>query len=125
MGICDFWPVSSETLARLYEVTFGGKWTAEQVKEIGERIFNLQRMFNVMVGFDRKDDKLPQRLHKEFLKAGPPEGKIMPEEEFNKAMDEYYQLRGWDSLGRPTEKKLEKLGIENDLIREYQKFIQS
>ena len=125
MGICDFWPVNSETLARLYEVTFGGKWTAEQVKEIGERIFNLQRMFNVMVGFDRKDDKLPERLHKEFLKAGPPEGKIMPEEEFNKAMDEYYQLRGWDSLGRPTEKKLEKLGIENDLIREYQKFIKS
>jgi len=125
MGVCDFWPIGSDTLARLYEITFGGKWTAAQVKEIGERIFNLQRMFNVMAGFDRKDDKLPQRLHKEFLKAGPPEGKIMPQEEFEKAMDEYYQIRGWDSAGRPTEKKLESLAIDDAFIVEYKKHIAS
>jgi len=125
MGVCDFWPINSETLARLYEITLGGKWTAVQVKEIGERIFNLQRMFNVMAGFDRKDDKLPQRLHKEFLKAGPPEGRIMPQEQFESCLDEYYQIRGWDSAGRPTAQKLKSLDIEESLIEEYQKVIRS
>jgi aldehyde:ferredoxin oxidoreductase len=120
-GICDFWPIDSDTLARLFEVTYGGKWTGKQMLEIGERIFNLQRMFNVMTGITREDDKLPERLHKELLRAGPPEGKPMPEEEFHKAMDEYYAFRGWDEKGRPTIDKLKALGIEDRLIVEYVK----
>ena len=71
MGVCDFWPIDSNTLARLFEVTYGGKWTGDRVNEVGERIFNLQRMFNVMAGFTSEDDKLPERLHKELLKEGP------------------------------------------------------
>jgi aldehyde:ferredoxin oxidoreductase len=118
-GICDFWPIDSDTLARLFEVTYGGKWTGKQMLEIGERIFNLQRMFNVMAGITRDDDKLPERLHKELLKAGPPEGKPMPKEGFDKAMDEYYIFRGWDEEGRPTIEKLNELSLENKLIEEY------
>jgi len=56
----------------LYEVTYGGKWPAERVEKTGERIFNLQRVFNVMAGFSKAQDKLPQRFHKEILKHGPP-----------------------------------------------------
>jgi len=122
-GICDFWPLDSETLARLLEVTYGGKWTGNQMLEIGERIFNLQRMFNVMAGITRQDDKLPERLHKEVLTQGPPSGKTMPEEEFNRAMDEYYSFRGWDEKGRPTIEKLEELGIEEKLIAEYRRVL--
>ena len=121
MGVCDFWPVNSATLARLFEVTYGGKWTADRVNQVGERIFNLQRMFNVMAGFSREDDKLPERLHKELLKAGPPKGRPMPKEEFDKAMDEYYAFRGWDTRGRPTLGKLRELGIEEKFIQEYAK----
>ena len=122
MGVCDFWPIDSGTLARLFEVTYGGKWTADRVDKVGERIFNLQRMFNVMAGFDRDDDKLPERLHKEVLKQGPPKGKLMPKEEFDKAMDEYYSYRGWDRQGRPTLKKLRDVGIEGKFIVEYEQF---
>jgi len=122
-GICDFWPLDSDTLARLFEVTYGGKWTGKQMLEIGERIFNLQRMFNVMAGITREDDRLPERLHKEVLEQGPPAGKTMPEEDFNKAMDEYYGFRGWDEKGRPTIEKLEKLGIEEKLVVEYRKVL--
>ncbi|WP_457551124.1 aldehyde ferredoxin oxidoreductase family protein [Desulfobacula sp.] len=121
MGVCDFWPIDSATLGRLFEVTFGGHWPAEKVKKTGERIFNLQRMFNVMADFDKTQDTLPARFHKEVLKDGPPKGIPMPKEAFDKALAEYYALRGWDSNGRPTKQKLMDLGIEDKFIRSYLK----
>jgi aldehyde:ferredoxin oxidoreductase len=121
IGVCDFWPIDSHTLARLFELTYGGKWTAAQMDRIGERIFNLQRMFNVMAGFSRREDKLPARLHKEFLKTGPPKGISMPQAAFEKALAEYYALRGWDTRGRPTVEKLEELDIEEMFIEDYKK----
>jgi aldehyde:ferredoxin oxidoreductase len=88
--------------------------------EIGERIFNLQRMFNVMAGFSREEDRLPARLHKELLKAGPPKDIPMSEVAFQQAMDEYYAFRGWDDQGRPTVAKLKALGIETEFISAYE-----
>jgi aldehyde:ferredoxin oxidoreductase len=121
MGVCDFWPIGSDTLGRLFEITYGGKWPRERVNKVGERIFNLQRMFNVMAGFTRKDDKLPERLHKEVLKDGAPKGIVMPKDAFEKAMDEYFSCRSWDEQGRPTIEKLKELNIEKKLIDEYKK----
>jgi aldehyde:ferredoxin oxidoreductase len=119
LGICDFWPVTSDSLGRLFEATYGGSWPADRVDQMGERIFNLQRMFNVMAGFARKDDQLPERFHKETLPDGPAGGIEMPHEDYDKALDEYYALRGWDSEGRPSPEKLCQLGIEGDLIEAY------
>ncbi len=120
-GVCDFWPINSETLGKLFEVTFGGNWPKEKVRETGERVFNLQRMFSVMAGFDEKDDKLPGRFYREVLKAGPPAGIKMTAEAFEKAMQEYYAYRGWDRQGRPTVEKLKSLEIEDSLIDIYKK----
>jgi aldehyde:ferredoxin oxidoreductase len=119
MGVCDFWPVESETLGKLFEATYGGEWSAEKVDKAGERIFNLQRMFNVIVGFGRKDDTLPQRFFQELLQEGPPKDKPMTEEAFNAALDEYYTTRGWTSDGLPTIEKLTELGIEQKFIDKY------
>jgi aldehyde:ferredoxin oxidoreductase len=119
MGVCDFWPITAENLGKLFEVTYGGSWPAEKVNLTGERIFNLQRMFNVMAGFDRKDDRLPERFHKEALPDGPAAGIQMSHKEYDKALDEYYALRGWNRAGRPTPEKLRQLGIEEDLIEAY------
>ncbi|MBI9107402.1 MAG: aldehyde ferredoxin oxidoreductase family protein [Spirochaetales bacterium] len=121
MGVCDFWPINDETLGRLFELSYGGAWPADKIYKTGERIFNLQRMFNIMAGFDRKEDKLPGRFHKELLKAGPPKDIAYTKEAFDKAMDEYYSYRGWDELGRPTIEKLEELGIEKKFIEAYKK----
>jgi aldehyde:ferredoxin oxidoreductase len=121
IGVCDFWGVESDTLASLLEVTFGGIWTGEQVKAMGERIFNLQRMFNVMNDFTRTADTLPARFHKELLKDGPPKGIQMPKEAFEKALDDYYAIRGWDQAGRPTLEKLRELEIESHFIAAYEK----
>jgi aldehyde:ferredoxin oxidoreductase len=121
MGVCDFWPIESETLAKLFETTYGGKWTAEKIDEGGERIFNLQRMFNVMLGFNRKDDTLPMRFFKELLEEGPPKDHPMTEEAFQQALDEYYQTRGWTQEGLPTIETLQRLNIEPALIEKYRK----
>jgi len=119
MGICDFWPITSETIGRLFEATYGGSWPEEKVDKTGERIFNLQRMFNVMAGFTRKEDRLPDRFYKETLPTGPPKGIEMPEQAFNTTLEEYYSLRGWDKQGRPTVETLTRLGIEEELISRY------
>ena len=119
MGVCDFWPIDSETLGHLFEVTYGGQWPAEKVDKIGERIFNLQRMFNVMAGFSKAQDELPERFHNEVLKDGPPKNIPMPKKGFSKAMKEYYAFRGWDDNGRPTVKKLKSLDIEDKFIKAY------
>lgn len=120
MGVCDFWPIDSETLGRLFELTYGGHWPPEKVDKTGERIFNLQRMFNVMAGFDNNQDTLPERFHKEVLKDGPPKDIHMPKKAFSKALEEYYAFRGWDDKGRPMKKKLRSLGIEDKFIQAYQ-----
>jgi aldehyde:ferredoxin oxidoreductase len=123
MGICDFWALSAESLAKLFEVTYGGSWTAEQVNRMGERIFNLQRIFNCMAGFDRRQDTLPGRFFRELLQAGPPAGIAMTREAFEGALSEYYALRGWDEQGRPTPARLEELGIEPAFIAAYRKTV--
>ena len=110
MGVCDFWPITSENLGKLFEITYGGSWPAEKVDKAGERIFNLQRMFNVMAGFTRQDDRLPERPAKQIK---------MGKKQFDNALDEYYRLCGWDEQGRPTVEKLTDLGIERELIEAY------
>ncbi len=119
MGVCDFWSIDDKTIGSLYEATAGGEWPEEKVYAVGERIFNLQRMFNVMLGFERREDTLPGRLFKEILKEGPPKDHPMTKVAFDKAMSEYYSYRGWDERGRPTIEKLKELGIEDKLIEAY------
>jgi len=120
MGICDFWPVSSETLGRLFEATYGGTWPEEKVDACGERIFNLQRVYNVMAGFSRKEDILPPRFHREDLKEGPPKDHPYTKQGFDRAMEEYYSFRGWDGEGRPLPETLRRLGMEEEIIRRYE-----
>jgi aldehyde:ferredoxin oxidoreductase len=120
MGVCDFWPIESDTLGKLFEVTYGGLWPSDKVDKAGERIFNLQRMYNVMAGFTDKDDTLPARFFRELLPEGPPADKPMTEDAFQKCLREYYVFRGWDEKGRPTPEKLRELEIEEKLIKKYE-----
>jgi aldehyde:ferredoxin oxidoreductase len=82
------------------------------LKKVGERMFNLERAFNVREGFSRKQDTLPKRILNEPLhtRKAPGEGQIVShQDEF---LDKYYQLRGWTKDGIPTEKKLKELGLD-------------
>jgi aldehyde:ferredoxin oxidoreductase len=100
----------------IYSVT-GMKFTPEELKDVGERIYTLERMFNYReAGYDRKDDRLPERYFAEAVPGGLPvvKGTRMDRKKWNKMLDEYYELHGWDNNGLPTEEALRKLGLEKE-----------
>lgn len=87
--------------------------TPEELRSVAERVWNLTRRFNVREGFTKKDDILPERLYELASTKGPSRGQVVDREAFEKMLDEYYQMVGWDkSTGIPTDKKLAELGIE-------------
>jgi len=109
-GICLFttFGLGGENIASLYSTATGFECNAEKFMKIGERIWNLEKLFNLKTGFTRKDDTLPPRILKEPIKTGPSKGEI---EELDKMLDDYYKVRGWDKDSIPTKEKLEELGI--------------
>ena len=94
--------------ARLLTTATGFYFDEEEFLRAGERIYNLERFFNVREGFDRAHDTLPLRLLKEPMPYGPAEGQVV---ELEAMLDEYYALRLWDPRGRPTDRVLMRLGI--------------
>ncbi|MGH8010540.1 MAG: aldehyde ferredoxin oxidoreductase C-terminal domain-containing protein, partial [Candidatus Binatia bacterium] len=97
----DIVPMVSEVLGE----DIGGP---EQMLKIGERIWNLERLFNNAAGLTRSDDSLPPRITTEPLTEGASKGHVV---DLQPMLDEYYQLRGWDIEGRPTADKLRELGL--------------
>lgn len=85
-----------------------GDWTLERLSEIGERIWNMERQFNLDAGFTGKDDSLPKRILKDAAKTGPAAGKVC---RLDKMLPEYYQIRGWDENGVPTAETMGRLGL--------------
>jgi len=109
-GICLFttFGMGGEDIALLLSTATGFKVDINEFMKIGERIWNLERLFNLKAGFTRKDDTLPPRILKEPIKTGPSKGEI---EELDKMLDDYYKVRGWDKNGVPTNEKLKALGL--------------
>jgi aldehyde:ferredoxin oxidoreductase len=90
----------------------GWDLTTEDVEEIGERVYNLERAINVERGVaDRESDTLPHRVLHEPIPDGPAEGMHCPPEELAAMLDEYYEFRGWSDDGRPTAETLERLDL--------------
>jgi aldehyde:ferredoxin oxidoreductase len=85
-----------------------GDWSLENLNVVGERIWNLERDFNLAAGLTKKDDDLPPRLKKEPAKTGPAKGLVNG---LDKMLPEYYQLRGWDKEGVPTKETRKRLGL--------------
>jgi aldehyde:ferredoxin oxidoreductase len=85
-----------------------GDWSMEKLAVVGERIWNLERQFNLNAGLTKKDDDLPARLKTEPAKTGPAKGLVNGVE---KMLPEYYQLRGWNADGVPTKETLGRLGL--------------
>lgn len=79
-----------------------------QFLDLGERSYNLERLFNLREGLTAKDDSLPRRLTKELQDPKNPRTAVPLE----KMLPVYYKTRGWDKSGRPKRWKLLRLGIE-------------
>jgi len=86
----------------------GAKYTDETLMLAGERIFNLERLFNLKAGITGRDDTLPERILKEPVLKEQAEGQVVKLAEM---LPEYYSLRGWDENGVPTLEKLAQLGL--------------
>lgn len=102
----------NENYVTMVKAVTGWEVTLEELEQIGERIYNLERAFNCREGISRKDDVLPFRVQNEPIPAGPSQGMYCPPEELQMMLDEYYRLRGWDNKGIPTLERLRILGLE-------------
>jgi aldehyde:ferredoxin oxidoreductase len=91
---------------------WGREVAPEELMRLGERIWNLGRLFNLREGFTAADDVLPSRVHEQAFAEGPAAGNVITREEFAASLAEYYRLRGWDENGVPTEEKLQELEID-------------
>ena len=105
-GIC------AQNAADMVNAASGLDFTPEEVAQIGERLNNLTKLFNMKAGLTRKDDKLPHRVMNEPLAGGASKGQYIPKEDLDKMLDEYYTARGWTLEGVPTAEKLASLGLE-------------
>ncbi len=92
----------------MLEAATGISYTEEGLQNIGERIWNLERLFNVKAGFSSTDDTIPQRMLKEPMPEGPAKGQVCKLDEM---LPEYYNIRGWTHKGIPTEDKLKSLEL--------------
>jgi aldehyde:ferredoxin oxidoreductase len=107
-GVCIFttFAWSLENLAPQLDAACEGEWTPEYLLEVGERIWTLERQFNLAAGMTAKDDTLPKRLLKDAAKTGPAKGLASG---LDKMLPEYYSLRGWTSDGIPKAETLARL----------------
>ncbi|MCD6529679.1 aldehyde ferredoxin oxidoreductase family protein [Candidatus Bathyarchaeota archaeon] len=98
-------------LVELINAVTGWDYTVEEFMTTGERINTLCRAFNVREGITRKDDRLPPRFM-EPLRGGPTDGQAITREEFERMLNDYYEICGWDvETGIPTNEKLRELGL--------------
>jgi len=116
LGVCKFpmnaWrPLTPSRVARLVHLVTGWDFDLQDLLLVGERIFNLCRLFNVREGVRREDDTIPGRLGVPFTE-GASAGETVTAEDLSTMLDEYYALRGWDDDGVPTAATLAKLGLE-------------
>ena len=90
------------------DAAIGGGWTAERLIETGERIWNLERQFNLGAGLSKADDTLPDRILKDAAKSGVAKGRVA---ELDKMLPEYYELRGWTAEGVPSNETIKRLAL--------------
>jgi aldehyde:ferredoxin oxidoreductase len=100
-----------EPYARMVRAITGWDMSAEELERIGERIVNLERLFNVREGVRRGADVLPWKVMHEPIPDGPSKGMYCPPDELAGMLDAYYALRGWDAQGVPTPARLAALGL--------------
>ena len=109
-GLCTFttfaWTL--EDIAPQVDAACEGNWTPESLLEAGERIWNLERKFNLDAGLTKDDDTLPKRLLKDAAKTGPAKGAV---NRLDEMLPAYYEARGWTEDGEPKPDTLKRLNV--------------
>jgi aldehyde:ferredoxin oxidoreductase len=113
VGMCLFAmkTIPFSLLAKAVSAVTGTELNEENAMTIGERVYNLERVILARQGIRRDDDNLPERFYTEPMPTGPHTGQRLVKKEFEKLKDEYYELRGWNEEGVPTQETLRNLSI--------------
>ncbi len=108
-GICLFttFGIGLPEVAAMYRTAVGSDETDEEILLKGERIWNLEKLFNIAAGVEK--DTLPPRLLTEPLPEGPAAGKVS---QLETMLKEYYAVRNWDEDGVPTAEKKAELNLQ-------------
>ena len=110
-GLCQFPSFAlnlDDYLSLINDVT-GFDYTEEEIMAAAERIWNLERIFNLKAGIKPEEDKLPDRFVKVALEKGPYKGGKIP---LDYLLKDYYNVRGWDESGYPKPETVAKLGLD-------------
>jgi aldehyde:ferredoxin oxidoreductase len=115
--VCHFTfrlPLVLSQMITLLNAASGLNYTESDIALYAQRVETLSRLFNIREGASRKDDVLPQRFW-EPETHGPREGMVsyINKEDFDACLDKFYELRGWDINGSPTDETLKLLGLSN------------
>jgi aldehyde:ferredoxin oxidoreductase len=122
-GICKYHSIflspnliGFEELAKLIRYNTGLTFTPEEIWEIADRAYTLERLFNIREGLTRADDWLVDRYFDEPTPIGLPivREKSIDRKKFKELIDEYYNLHGWDANGEPKEETLSRLGLADE-----------
>jgi aldehyde:ferredoxin oxidoreductase len=110
-GLCLFltFGVGLPEIAPVLSAATGIENSDEDLVVAGDRIWNLERVWNMRAGATAADDTLPKRMLEQPIPAGPAKGEV---NRLSEMLPDYYRSRGWDEQGRPTPEKLAELGIE-------------
>jgi aldehyde:ferredoxin oxidoreductase len=113
---CDFGAmgVSPETYAMLCNAASGMNIEPSYFDQLGERVWNTTRIFNLREGMQTSDERLPKRFVDEPLPSGPHKGHKFSEDDMNYLLQDYYKIRGWDGTGRPTKETLDTTRVLPD-----------
>ena len=109
-GLCIFTTFAwgMDNIAPQIDAACEGDWSVEGCLEAGERIWNMERIFNQAAGFTADDDKLPKRMMEEAIKSGPTEGQVS---RMGEMLPKYYEIRGWDAKGEVTADTRKRLSL--------------
>jgi len=91
----------------LFNAITGWDYSIEDLMDAGERIFTVQRLINIRDGYNAATDLLPKKMLQP-AKEGFRAGKVPP---FKELMEDYYNLRGWDENGEPSQGTMDRLGL--------------
>ena len=100
-------------VSQLYTMTTGIDLSPEELTEVGERVCNLKKAFNIREGWTKADDWLPPRVLEDPIPSGPAQGSFITPAELRMMIDDYYDARGWTPDGLIPRSKLIALGLED------------
>ena len=110
LGLCLFtsFALGADDYRDMFNTFVGEQWTSDDLLRAGDRIWNLERLFNLRAGIGADQDTLPKRLLTEPLTEGAPIGQV---HHLGQLLPQYYEQRGWSADGVPTQDKLAELAL--------------